>query len=117
MSDILNIRVTEEELDLIMLLLEQAGTMEDSNGQPAFELLHDLMEQSGNSDEWEPTEIAEDAFVNAGIRAREMQKATSRAAERRNARFGEFEVEDAETVEQRLMRGTAQPIANDPIDW
>ena len=47
MSDILNIRVTEDELDLIMLLLEQAGTMEDSNGQPAFELLHDLMEQSG----------------------------------------------------------------------
>lgn len=117
MSDILNIRVTEEELDLIMLLLEQAGTMEDSNGQPAFELLHDLMEQSGNSDEWEPTEIAEDDFVDAGIRAREQAKATSRAAERRNMRFGEFQVEDAETVEQRLMRGTANPVANDPIDW
>ena len=74
MSDILNIRVTEEELDLIMLLLEQAGTMEDSNGQPAFELLHDLMEQSGNSDEWEPTDIdgrtftvAEEDFIDHGL--------------------------------------------------
>ena len=102
MSDILNIRVTEEELDLIMLLLEQAGTMEDSNGQPAFELLHDLMEQSGNSDEWEPTEIVEDAFVDAGIQAREIQKASSRAADRRT---------------EALMRGTASPVANDPIDW
>ena len=102
MSDILNIRVTEAELDLIMLLLEQAGTMEDSNGQPAFELLHDLMEQSGNIDEWEPTEIAEDNFVQAGIEAREMQKASSMAADRRT---------------EALMRGTASPVANDPIDW
>ena len=115
MSDILNIRVTEAELDLIMLLLEQAGTMEDSNGQPAFELLHDLMEQSGNSDEWEPTDldgrtftIAEDDFIDAGIQAREMQKASSQAADRRAA---------------RMMKGTASPVdgsswpLNDPIDW
>ncbi len=115
MSDILNIRVTEAELDLIMLLLEQAGTMEDSNGQPAFELLHDLMEQSGNSDEWEPTDldgrtftIAEDDFIDAGIQAREMQKASSRAADRRA---------------ERMMKGTASPVdgsswpLNDPIDW
>ena len=115
MSDILNIRVTEAELDLIMLLLEQAGTMEDSNGQPAFELLHDLMEQSGNSDEWEPTDldgrtftIAEDDFIDAGIQAREMQKASSQAADRRA---------------ERMMKGTASPVdgsswpLNDPIDW
>ena len=115
MSDILNIRVTEAELDLIMLLLEQAGTMEDSNGQPAFELLHDLMERSGNSDEWEPTDldgrtftIAEDDFIDAGIQAREMQKASSRAADRRA---------------ERMMKGTASPVdgsswpLNDPIDW
>ncbi len=90
MSDFLNIRVTEAELDLIMLLLEQAGTLEDSNGQPAFELLHDLMEQSGNSDEWEaasrahPTStndltgltflVGEDDFIDAGIEAREKMK-------------------------------------------
>ena len=115
MSDILNIRVTEAELDLIMLLLEQAGTMEDSSGQPAFELLHDLMEQSGNSDEWEPTDldgrtftIAEDDFIDAGIQARELQKASSRAADRRA---------------ERMMKGTASPVdgsswpLNDPIDW
>mgnify|MGYP003110151414 FL=1 len=85
MSDFLNIRVTEAELDLIMLLLEQAGTMEDSDGQPAFELLHDLMEQSGNSDEWEPTDlegctfsVAEDDFINMGADAREQAKLNSK---------------------------------------
>ena len=118
MSDILNIRVTQRELDLILDLLNEAGTRTDADGQPAIELCHDLMEQSGDVvDELEPTEIAEDDFIQAGILAREQAKATSRAAERRNMRFGEFEVEDAETVEQRLMRGTANPVANDPIDW
>ena len=105
MSDILNIRVTEAELDLITLLLEQAGTLEDSNGQPAFELLHDLMEQAARPGDWttedlEPTEIAEgssftvaeDDFINAGIQAREQVKASSMAADRRAQRFGEFEV-------------------------
>ena len=85
MSDILNIRVTEAELDLIMLLLEQAGTLEDSNGQPAFELLHDLMEQAARPGDWtedlEPTDldgrtftVAESDFIDHGIRAREMAK-------------------------------------------
>jgi hypothetical protein len=88
MSDILNIRVTERELDLIMDLLHEAGERVDADGQPAFELCHDLMEQSGRvADDWEPTEIAEDAFVDAGIRAREMQKETSRAAQRRQVNF------------------------------
>ena len=41
-------------------------------------------------------------MVQAGIDAREEAKATSRAAERRN---------------ERMMRGTASPISNDPIDW
>ena len=118
MSDILNLRVTQRELDLILDLLNEAGTRTEADGQPAIELCHDLMEQSGDVvDELEPTEIAEDDFIQAGILAREQAKATSRAAERRNARFGEFEVEDAQTVEQRLMRGTASPVANDPIDW
>ena len=94
MSDFLNIRVTEAELDLIMLLLEQAGSMEDSDGQPAFELLHDLMEQSGNSDEWEPTDlegrtfsVAEDDFIKMGVDAREQAKLNS-----------------------KLMMGTASPV-------
>ncbi len=125
MSDILNIRVTQRELDLIMDLLHEAGLRTDADGQPAIELCHDLMEQSGQAvDDLEPTDlegrvfsIAEDDFIDAGIQAREQAKATSRAAERRSMRFGEFQVEDAETVEQRMMRGTANPVANDPIDW
>ena len=103
MSNILNIRVTERELDLIMDLLHEAGDRVDADGNPAIELCHDLMEQSGDVvDELEPTEIAEAAFVDAGIRAREMQKASSMAADRRT---------------EALMRGTASPVANDPIDW
>ena len=103
MSDIINIRVTQRELDLILDLLHEAGTRTDADGQPAIELCHDLMEQSGDVvDELEPTEIAEATFVDAGIRAREMQKASSMAADRRT---------------EALMRGTASPVANDPIDW
>ena len=94
MSDILNIRVTERELDLIMDLLHEAGLRTDANGQPAIELCHDLMEQSGREvDEFEPTDlsdrtftVAEEDFIDHGIRAREMQKASSMAANRRTMR-------------------------------
>ena len=127
MSDILNIRVTEAELDLITCLLEQAGSMEDSNGQPAFELLHDLMEQAARPGDWtedlEPTEIeegrtftvAESDFIDHGIRAREMQKATSMAADRRIQRFGEFSVEtpDGRSDQQKVDVWDA----NDPTNW
>ena len=41
-------------------------------------------------------------MVQAGIDAREQVKASSMAADRRN---------------ERMMRGTASPISNDPIDW
>tara|TARA_A100001015_G_scaffold306472_1_gene400805 strand:+ start:4028 stop:4408 length:381 start_codon:yes stop_codon:yes gene_type:complete len=107
MSDFINIRVTEAELDLITCLLEQAGTLEDSTGQPAFELLHDLMEQAARPGDWtedlDPTElddrtfsVAENDFIDHGIRAREMQKHTSMAANRRSMRFGEFSVDSTE---------------------
>ena len=116
MADILNIRVTQHELDLILDLLHEAGKRTDADGQPAIELCHDLMEQSGDVvDELEPTDldgrtftIAEDDFIDAGIQAREMQKASSRAADRRA---------------ERMMKGTASPVdgsswpLNDPIDW
>ena len=98
-----------------MDLLHEAGDRVDADGNPAIELCHDLMEQSGNSDEWEPTDldgrtfsVAEDDFIDHGMRAREMQKADSRAAQRRN---------------ERMMKGTATPVdgtswpLNDPIDW
>jgi Tfp pilus assembly protein PilW len=130
MSDeVLNIRVTEAELDLITLLLEQAGTMEDSNGQPAFELLHDLMEQAARPGDWtedlEPTDlngrtfsVAESDFIDHGIRAREMaktQKATSMAADRRTQRFGEFSVNKPD--ERSEQQGVDVWDANDPKNW
>ncbi len=127
MSDFINIRVTEAELDLITCLLEQAGTMEDSNGQPAFELLHDLMEQAARPGDWttedlDPTDltgrtftVSEDHFIDAGIQAREQMKATSRAADRRTMRFGEF------TVDEPRERSEQQNVdlwdANDLKNW
>ena len=102
MSDeVLNIKGTEAELDLITLLLEQAGTMEDSNGQPAFELLHDLMEQAARPGDWTSADDelvicdAETRMFDAGVQAREQSKASSRAADRRTRRFGEFTVGDS----------------------
>ena len=130
-DEVLNIKVTDVELDFIMTLLEQAGDMEDSNGQPAFELLHDLMEQSTRNDGWtddlDPTDIgegmagrtfsvAESDFIDHGMRAREMQKATSMAADRRAQRFGEFSVEAPdERSDQQNIDVWERP--NDPTKW
>ena len=123
MSDILNIRVTSRELDLIMDLLHEAGLRTDADGQPAIEICHDLMEQSGRVvDEIEPTDldgrtfsVAESDFIDHGIRAREMQKHTSMAADRRTMRFGEF------TVDEPRERSEQQNVdlwdANDPKNW
>mgnify|MGYP003121905074 FL=1 len=126
MSDILNIRVTERELDLIMDLLHEAGLRTDADGQPAIELCHDLMEQSGREvDELEPTDlegrtftVAESDFIDHGIRAREMaktQKATSMAADRRTLRFGEFSVD--EPSKRSEQQGVDVWDANDPRNW
>ena len=124
MSDFINIRVTEAELDLITLLLEQAGTLEDSTGQPAFELLHDLMEQAARPGDWttedlEPTDldgrtfsVAESDFIDHGIRAREMQKATSRAAERRALNFSARGDRPRSEIQQVDLWD-----ANDPKNW
>ena len=128
MSDILNIRVTERELDLIMDLLHEAGLRTDADGQPAIELCHDLMEQSGREvDELEPTDlegrtftVAESDFIDHGIRAREMaktQKATSMAADRRTMRFGEFSVDKPRERERSEQQGVDVWDANDPKNW
>ena len=111
MSNILNIRVTERELELIMDLLHEAGDRVDADGNPAIELCHDLMEQSGRAaedDGFSGLAVVDAALdmMQAGIDAREQVKASSMAAERRN---------------ERMMKGTASPVtrdlANDPIDW
>ena len=124
MSDILNIRVTKRELDLIMDLLHEAGSRTDADGQPAFELCHDLMEQSGDVvDDLEPTDlngrtftIAEDDFIDAGIQAREQAKATSMAADRRTMRFGEFTVDSKEKPRSEI-KDIDLWDANDPKNW
>ena len=123
MSDILNIRVTKRELDLIMDLLHEAGSRTDADGQPAFELCHDLMEQSGDVvDDFEPTDlngrtfsIAEDDFIDAGIQAREQAKATSMAADRRTMRFSNKSVDDETTSEIKRHDLWSRP--NDPTKW
>ena len=130
MSDFLNIRVTERELDLIMDLLHEAGLRTDADGQPAIELCHDLMEQSGDVvDEFEHTDldvrtftIAEDHFIDHGMRAREMRKAekmargVSMAADRRAHRFGEFSVESPDDrSDQQRVDVWERP--NDPTKW
>ena len=111
MSNILNIRVTERELDLIMDLLHEAGDRVDADGNPAIELCHDLMEQSGRAAEDDgfsgsPVTDAALDMIQAGIDAREVTKASSRAAQRRQ-----------QALSDRLMGGTTATLANDPIDW
>ena len=119
-DEVLTIRLTEAEINMIMDALHiVAQTGGDTRGHDIAELRdleHDLMEQVARHDDpdWtidtEPTEIeegfsftvTENDFVDAGIKAREQMKANSRAAERRN---------------ERLARGTASPVFNDPIDW
>ena len=123
MSDILNIRVTERELELIMDLLHEAGDRVDADGQPAFELLHDLMEQSGDAvEDLDPTDlngrtftIAENDFIDAGIQAREQAKATSMAADRRTMRFTRSDTDEREASE--VQRHDLWDRPNDPTKW
>ena len=122
MSDILNIRVTERELELIMDLLHEAGNRTDADGQPAIELCHDLMEQSGDVvDDLEPTDldgrtftIAEDHFIDAGIQAREQAKASSMAADRRTMRFTRS---DTDETTSEIKNHDLWERPNDPIKW
>ena len=124
-NEVLTIKVTEAEINMIMDALHVIARMGgDTHGHDIAELRdleHDLMEQVARHDDpdWnidtEPTDlegrtfsIAEDDFIDHGMRAREMQKASSMAADRRS---------------ERMMKGTASPVdgsswpLNDPIDW
>ena len=146
MSDILNIRVTEAELDLIMELLHEAGfDRVDDNGQPAIELCHDLMEQSGVVvDELnerlvedltgQTFTIAEEDFIDHGMRARELRKAekmargVSMAADRRSEALGRsapkmtatqrHDVFESGADEREATQEVSRKLCgNDPIDW
>ena len=120
-DELLNIKLTEAEINMIMDVLHiVAQTGGDARGHDIAELRdleHDLMEQvARHDDDWnanEPTDltghtvrVTEGDFVQAGIDAREQAKANSRAAMRRN---------------ERLAQGTATPcisdFMNDPVDW
>ena len=118
-DELLNIKLTESEVKMIMDALNGA-IMPTPESQ---DLMHDLFEQVARHDDpdWnidrEPTEIdeglsftvAEDNFVNAGIQARERMKASSKAAARRDARLrsGQSEVDD-NSIWNR---------PNDPTKW
>jgi hypothetical protein len=126
MSDFINIRVTERELVLIMDLLHEAGLRTDADGQPAIEICHDLMEQSGGAvDDLEPTEIdeglfelsAEASMIQAGIAAREQAKESSRASHRRAKRFGEFDVSKPDRKLTKLQTHDLWERPNDPTKW
>ena len=135
MSDSRFIKINESEFSLIMDLLHEAGSRTDPNGQPAFELHDDLLEQWGRAnDEWgwgndSANQNAENDFIDAGIRAREMMKQAQRPDIARpfadsDARTGSLAADrrkvniEREQLNRQLMRGTAPGfISNDPIDW
>ena len=135
MADFLNIKLTEAEIDLIMDALHAFNPVGTGWEQADLnEVSDDLREQSARHDDgWgdpedpdlfmdpvdfaakhdtEPSQIVIcDAEINAGVQAREQNKGSSRAAQRRQ-----------EQVE-RMMQGTATPTdpdtwpLNDPADW
>ena len=113
----MKIELTETEITHIMDALD--ARIEDLTdciatvGDPMIEdeiaelseLTMDLFEAlSRRDDGWDNDSVPSAALdmIQAGIDAREQVKASSRAAQRRV---------------ERMMEGTASPIANDPIDW
>ena len=113
----MKIELTETEITHIMDALD--GRVEDLRDTLALgadpmiedeiaeltELTMDLFEALNRpEDPFSGSPVVDAALdmMQAGIDAREQVKASSRAAERRN---------------ERMMRGTASPISNDPIDW
>lgn len=116
------VELTDRELELLMdALATHSEALNDSlvaSGDPeladalteVLDLELDLRELFHRDDGWgRDNDAVPDAaldMIQAGIDAREEVKATSMAAERRNA---------------RMMKGTASPAArdftNDPIDW
>ena len=113
----MKIELTETEITHIMDALD--ARIEDLTdtlamaGDPMIEdeiaelteLNMDLFEAvSRRDDDWDNDSMPSAALdmMQAGIEAREQVKASSRAAQRRV---------------ERMMQGTASPLANDPIDW
>ena len=108
------IKMTERELEIIFDALQlRLDTLNTQRPIPRVaskiaeveELIFDLMEQDArHDDDWGNDAVPDAALdmIQAGIDAREMAKGSSQAAQRRT---------------ERMMKGTASPLANDPIDW
>ena len=124
-DELLNNLLTESDVNMIMDALNGA-IMPTPESQ---DLMHDLFEQvarHGDPDwsiDTDPTDldgrtfsVSENDFIDHGIRAREMQKHSSMAANRRTMRFGEFNVEAAdERSDQQSVDVWERP--NDPTQW
>ena len=113
----MKIELTETEITHIMDALD--GRIEDLTDSLAMgtnpeiedeidaltELCMDLFEAVNRpEDPFSGSPVVDAALdmMQAGIDAREQVKASSMAAERRN---------------ERMMKGTASPLSNDPIHW
>ena len=136
----MKIELTETEIihimDSLRLRVQDLRDCDDAEtadlANELEELEHDLFEASARPGDWtedlEPTDldgrtfsVAEEDFIDHGMRAREMRKAekmargVSMAADRRAHRFGEF------SVDEPSKRSEQQSVdlwdANDPKNW
>jgi len=141
-NEVFTIQMTAREIDLIQQCISTNVETVKRRHDPAdimiaelltelSDLSIDLLEQVARPGEWrddlDPTDmdggmsgrtfsVAESDFIDHGIRAREVQKASSRAADRRVRSFGEFEVggPDRKLSDQQLV-DVWNP--NDPTNW
>ena len=119
-EDIINIKLTETEIDQILdaldvrieVLTDSLATVGDPMVEDEINALTDLSmdlfeAKSRRDDGWgDPVPSAALDMIQAGIDAREQIKASSMAAQRRE-----------QALSERLMEGTTGTLANDPIDW
>lgn len=143
-DELLNIKLTESEVNTIMTALEGWIENKDVNtSEECRDLVHDLMEQvARHDDDWDvglegrSFIVAEDDMIQRGMDAREEARMHSHAAMRRKARqFGEFEVANSLelsaaqrhdvfeiTTEEELQQDDPTQVStslcgNDPITW
>tara|TARA_B100000686_G_scaffold245337_1_gene254566 strand:+ start:257 stop:583 length:327 start_codon:yes stop_codon:yes gene_type:complete len=103
---------TEEEvatlIDALGVWMEQPSEWEGEEWLRRQDIGADLdldLREGLATGEGNVVDDAADTFIQAGIDAREQAKATSRAATRREEQFA------------RMMKGTTDTLANDPVDW
>ena len=124
-DELLNIKLTESEVNMIMDALNGA-IMPTPESQ---DLMHDLLEQVARHDDpdWsidtDPTDldgrtfsVSENDFIDHGIRAREMQKHTSMAADRRTMRFTRSDTDET-TESSDIKNHDLWERPNDPTKW